>query len=95
MSSQTDQTLGNLGGSNAGMETLGSEVKGATLHTDKSSKASGNPAETKDDGKTYIGSLPDNSGMGATGVRDITTPEEEDARTALLGGDGDVVDSEP
>jgi hypothetical protein len=91
MSSPSDQALGNTGGDNAGTESLKAQVAGATLNTDKSTENSGET--TKDGGKAYIGSLPDRSGMGAAGIRDITTPEEEDARAAQLGGDPDVADS--
>lgn len=97
MSSQIDSAAGNTIGSNdAGTlasDIVNSDVKGTTLNTDKSTEASG--GAVKDDGKAYIGSLPDNSGMGATGVRDITTREEEDERAAQLGGDPDVADSKP
>ncbi|MES2463469.1 MAG: hypothetical protein V4671_23090 [Armatimonadota bacterium] len=84
-----DGSIGDAG--NGGSLTSGivnSDIKGATLNTDKSTENSGGSAI--DDGKDYIGSLPDKSGLGATGIRDITTTEEEDARAAQVGGDPDV-----
>jgi hypothetical protein len=92
MSDKADEGLGNVTGDNRGTATLNAEVEGATLNTDKSSE---NAGTAKDSGKSYIGSLPNNSGIGATGVRDITSPEEVDARAAQLGGDPDVADSKP
>ncbi len=95
MSSQLEPAAGNrVSPSDSGALTsdiVNSDIKGATLNTDKSTESSG--GSVKDDGKDYIGSLPDNSGLGATGVRDITTAREENERAAQLGGDPDVADS--
>ena len=95
--SQIDSAAGKAIGSDEtgtlASDIVNADVKGATLNTDKSTETGSGPAE--DSGKDYIGSLPDNSGMGATGVRDITTREEEDERAAQLGGDPDVADSTP
>jgi hypothetical protein len=97
MSSQSDQSAGFGGGSTdsgtMSSDVVNSDVKGATLNTDKSTESSG--GTVPDDGKDYIGSFPDHSGIGATGIRDITTPQEENARAAQLGGDPDVADSTP
>jgi hypothetical protein len=97
MTSQSDQSTGNGGGSNASAtlssDIVNADIKGTTLNTDKSTESSG--VTVQDDGKNYIGSFPDNTGIGATGVRDITTSQEENARAAQLGGDPDVADAEP